>query len=42
VPEPGEELIVLDTPVEIEAVEEGAIASVIVGRRPLSDENGTT
>jgi putative hemolysin len=42
VPEPGEELIVLDTPVEIEAVEEGAIASVIVGRRPLTDENGTT
>ena len=42
VPEPGEELIVLDTPVEIEAVEEGTIASVIVGRRPLTDENGTT
>src|SRR5215213_7820183 len=41
VPEPGEEIVVQDTPVEIEAVEGGAIASVIVGHRP-GDEKTTT
>ena len=40
-PEPGHEFVVDGTPVEIEAVEAGAIASVIVGHRSGSDEKGT-
>jgi CBS domain containing-hemolysin-like protein len=37
IPEPGEEVVIEGTPVEIEAVEGGAIASVIVGARAVSD-----
>jgi len=39
-PEPGQEFVIDGTPVEVEAVEAGAIASVIVGRRSGSDERG--
>lgn len=39
-PEPGQEFVIDGTPVEVEAVEAGAIASVIVGRRSESDEKG--
>ena len=39
-PEPGQEFVIDGTPVEVEAVEAGAIASVIVGRRSGSDEKG--
>lgn len=33
-PEPGDEVLIDGLPIEIEAVEEGAVASVIVGQRP--------
>ena len=39
-PEPGEELDIDGVHVEVEAVDAGAIASVIVGDRPGQDENG--
>jgi putative hemolysin len=42
VPEAGEELVIQDTPIEIEAVEAGAIASVIIGHRPRADDKRTT
>jgi putative hemolysin len=42
VPEAGEELVIQDTPIEIEAVEAGAIASVIIGHRPHADGKRTT
>ena len=40
-PEPGQEFVIDGTPVEVEAVEGGAIASVIVGRRSDSNERGS-
>lgn len=40
-PEPGEEFDIDGTRVEIEAVEGGAITSVIFGHRASSDDNGT-
>jgi putative hemolysin len=39
-PEPGEEFDIDGVHVEVEAVDAGAIASVIVGDRPGQDENG--
>jgi CBS domain containing-hemolysin-like protein len=36
-PEPGEELELEGTPLEIEAVEGGAVTSVIAGKRPLKE-----
>ena len=38
VPEPGEEVVVDGLHVEIEAVDAGAVTSVIVGERPAGDE----
>ncbi len=38
VPEPGEEVVVDGQHVEIEAVDAGAVTSVIVGERPAGDE----
>lgn len=42
VPEPGQEFVVDSTPVEIEVVEAGVIASIIVGHRAGSDETRAT
>lgn len=42
VPESGEEIDLDDLHMEIEAVEGGAVASVIVGDRPGQDENGNS
>lgn len=42
VPEAGEEFDIGTTHVEIEAVEEQAIASIIIGRRAATDAEGTT
>ena len=39
VPEPGEEVAVDGLPVEIEAVDAGAVTSVIVGERPAGEED---
>jgi CBS domain containing-hemolysin-like protein len=39
VPEPGEEAVIDGIPVEVEALEGDAIASVIVGERPSQDED---
>jgi hypothetical protein len=36
VPEPGEEMVIDDVHVEIEAVDGGAVTSVIVGARPVA------
>jgi CBS domain containing-hemolysin-like protein len=38
IPEPGEEVVVDGLQVEIEAVDNGAVTSVIVGQRPAGDE----
>jgi putative hemolysin len=38
IPEPGEEVVVDGLEVEIEAVDNGAVTSVIVGQRPAGDE----
>ena len=41
VPEPGEEIVIDGTPVEIEAVDSGAVTSLIVGPRPqVFEEDG--
>ena len=40
VPEPGEEFDIDGLHVELEALEAGAITSVIVGDRPRQEENG--
>jgi magnesium and cobalt exporter, CNNM family len=42
VPEPGEEIDLDGLHVEVEAVESGAVASVIVGDRPGQQENGNS
>jgi CBS domain containing-hemolysin-like protein len=42
VPEAGEETDVDGLHVEVEAVESGAVVSVIVGDRPGQDENGNS
>jgi CBS domain containing-hemolysin-like protein len=34
VPEPGEEIVIDGTPVEIESLDGGAVSSLIVGERP--------
>ncbi len=36
-PEPGEEIVLEGTPLEIEAVEAGVVTSVIAGKRPLKE-----
>jgi putative hemolysin len=40
VPEPGEEVVIDDVNVEIEAVDGGAVTSVIVGARPVALDGG--
>ncbi|MEO8076069.1 MAG: hemolysin family protein [Acidobacteriota bacterium] len=41
VPEPGEEIVIDGTPVEIEAVDGGAVTTLIVGQRPqVFEEDG--
>ena len=42
VPESGDELVVDELHIEVEAVEGSAVASVIVGDRPRQDENGNS
>jgi magnesium and cobalt exporter, CNNM family len=39
VPEPGEEIVIDGTPVEIESVDGGTVTSVIVGERPTPGED---
>ena len=39
-PEPGEEIELEGTRIEIEVVEGGAVASVIAGRRPQAGDDG--